>query len=42
MDPLRSIELIDDMVIRILKTGKINDKRIAYEIARRWFKGSAG
>ena len=42
MDPLESIELINDMVTRILSSGRIKDERAAFEIARRWFKGIAG
>lgn len=42
MEPNKSIKLIDDIVSRILGAGKITDEKTAYEIARRWFKGSAG
>jgi len=42
MDPLKSIKLIDNMVSRILSSGKVSDEKMAFEIARRWFKGSAG
>lgn len=42
MDPYKSIELINDMVSRILRTGRVSDEKTAFEIARRWFKGIAG
>lgn len=42
MDPLESIKLIEDMVSRILGTGRVSDEKTAFEIARRWFKGIAG
>jgi len=42
MDPLKSIKLIDDMVLRILSSGRVSDEKTAFEIARRWFKGTAG
>lgn len=42
MEPYKSIELIDNMVTRILSAGRVTDEKTAYEIARRWFKGRAG
>lgn len=42
MEPYKSIEIIDDMVSRILGDGRVTDEKTAYEIARRWFKGIAG
>ena len=40
-EPLKKIELINDIKERLLRYGHVNNANLAEEIARRWFRNKA-